>query len=471
MPDRKHSIDFPALILYLTLVICGWLNIYSSSFTDSIDFSIIGTRYGKQMLMIVINLLILASILMFFKSYLVPTFSYPIYFLILLLLIAVLFLGKSTGGSRSWFVLGSFKLQPSELAKLGTALALAKFINDHPKMLAHPKQVITALAIIFLPALLIILQGDAGSALVFSAFFIVLFRKGLPTYWLVLISLFILVGIAYFYLEYSLIFLLLFVLMLLVYQLLTKKTKTTFSGAILFFVILLILFFGLFLPEWNIPLHLTILAAILIFVLIAGIYLLKNRQMQLLILPVLLLVYIGSVFAVDYAFNNVLKPHQRTRINVLFGKEKDIKDVGYNVHQSKIAIGSGGLSGKGYLKGTQTKYDFVPEQDTDFIFCTVGEEWGFFGTSFIVLLFTIFLFRLIRLAERQRSAFSGILGYGLTAVIFFHFAVNVAMTIGLAPVIGIPLPFFSYGGSSLFSFSLFFFLFLKLDSERNTLLL
>jgi rod shape determining protein RodA len=219
----------------------------------------------------------------------------------------------------------------------------------------------------------------------------------------------------------------------------------------------------------HIEVHKIIALSVLVIAVFVMIFSVVKRKGVPFIIAIILLFYFGSLYSVEYVFNNVLQDHHRTRINVLFGIEKDLTDVGYNVHQSKIAIGSGGLSGKGYLKGTQTKYDFVPEQDTDFIFCTVGEEWGFLGTSLIIIIFTVLLFRIIIIAERQKSTYSRVIGYSLAAVLFFHYSVNIAMTIGLAPVIGIPLPFFSYGGSSLLAFSLFLFIFIRLDAERNTL--
>ncbi len=313
------------------------------------------------------------------------------------------------------------------------------------------------------------MQGDAGSALVFSAFIFVLYRQGLPFYWLVLIFIEILVSVSFFFLDIYLIFILLVVIALISYKYLTGNRNESILG---FFMIVWIVFAELaviVLFRINIQIHVVISISIVIVSGIAIVKSLKKRLLRPLIIPVLLLLYVGSVYSTEYVFENVLKSHHRARINVLFGLEKDITDIGYNVHQSKIAIGSGGFSGKGYLEGTQTKYDFVPEQDTDFIFCTVGEEWGFLGTSVVILIFTFLILRLIYLAERQKSVFSRIFGYSLIGVLFFHYSVNIAMTIGLFPVIGIPLPFFSYGGSSLFAFSIFLFIFLRLDAERNSL--
>ena len=462
-----NNIDWLSIIIYLILVSMGWMNIYSSAY-DGTSFDL-GSRYGKQMIMIGVNILFIVAIF-FLNGHIIPTSSYFVYGFVIIALIAVLFLGDKTGGSRSWFVIGSFKLQPAEFAKLATALVLAKFAGkENFNFTSDARNFFAVMALIAFPAVLILLQGDAGSALVFSAFIFVLYRQGLSFYWLVLIFIEILVSVSFFFLDVYLIFILLVVIALISYKFLTGNRNESILG---FFMIVWIVFAELaviVLFRINIQIHYVVSVSIFIVSMIAIIKSLKKRLLRPLIIPVLLLFYIGSVYSTEYVFENVLKSHHRARINVLFGLEKDITDIGYNVHQSKIAIGSGGFSGKGYLEGTQTKYDFVPEQDTDFIFCTVGEEWGFIGASVVILIFTFLILRLIYLAERQKSVFSRIFGYSLAGVLFFHYSVNIAMTIGLFPVIGIPLPFFSYGGSSLFAFSIFLFIFLRLDAERNSL--
>ncbi len=462
-----QNTDLITLLVYFLLVAAGWMSIYSSSY-DGSDFSF-SSRYGKQLIMIFINLLFIAGIF-FLDGHIIPSVSYYIYGLVILLLLLVLIVGDKTGGSRSWFVIGSFKLQPAEFAKLATALAIAKFAGrDNFKLMSNFKDFLILSAIIIFPALLILLQGDAGSALVFSSFIFVVYRRGLPLYFLVIIFIEILVFISVFFVSLNILFIILITGTFFVFRLLGGSRREVLSY--FFYLILLIsagLMFVVFMRK-NIPFHIVLTVSVIIVSFIEIVKSFRNANFKRFFIPVLLLFYIGSAYSVDYVFYEVLKEHQRTRINVLFGIEKDITGVGYNVNQAKIAIGSGGLSGKGYLKGTQTKFNFVPEQDTDFIFCTVGEEWGFIGTAGVIVLFTILLLRIIKIAERQKSLYSQILGYSLASVLFFHYAVNIAMTIGLAPVIGIPLPFFSYGGSSLFAFSIFLFIFLRLDAERDIL--
>jgi len=332
------------------------------------------------------------------------------------LLVGVLVAGKEIAGSRSWFQVGSFSLQPSEFAKFAICLALAKYLSGMETNIRRLSTRISAAFIITLPAFLILLQGDTGSAIVFAALILVLFREGLSgnLLWLGLLV------------------------------------------AVLFIITLVV----------NKFIVIGILATNVVLV-----YLLyKNIRKKVFLMIGMFILASAYVYSVDYAFENILEPHQKKRINVLLGIETDIRGAGYNVHQSKIAIGSGGFTGKGYLKGTQTKFDFVPEQSTDFIFCTIGEEWGFLGSFVVIVLFSGLLIRLIFIAERQRSKFSRIYGYGVVSILFFHFAVNISMTIGLFPVIGIPLPYISYGGSSLWGFTLLLFIFLRQDSVRLELL-
>lgn len=462
-----QNIDLITLLLYFLLVTAGWVNIYSSSYNGS-DFSF-SSRYGKQLIMIIINILFLIGIL-FLEVHIIPTISYYIYGFIVLLLVLVLFIGDKTGGSRSWFIIGNFKLQPAEFAKLATAFAFAKFAGQEGfRLMKNFKNFVILSFIITFPAFLILLQGDAGSALVFAAFIFVLYRQGLPFYVLFLIFIEILVFISVFFINLNILFIVLIITTLLIYRILTGRRNEVIIGALLISGLSVLGFMYEIFFLKNVPVHIILFISVLIISFIKMVSVFNKGKLIQFIIPLLLLFYIGSAFSVDYVFYNVLKKHQQTRINVLFGIEKDLTGVGYNVHQSEIAIGSGGFLGKGYLKGTQTKFDFVPEQDTDFIFCTVGEEWGFVGTFGVIFVFTVLLLRILKISERQNSVYSRIFGYSLASVLFFHYAVNIAMTIGLAPVIGIPLPFFSYGGSSLFAFSIFLFILLRLDAERNTL--
>lgn len=408
--------DWSIILLYLLLVFMGWMNIYAAVYDDT-HRSIFDTtqQYGKQLIWIISSLVIGASILVVDHKF-YTTFAYGIYGIIMLLLIVVLLAGTEISGSRSWFEIGSFRLQPSEFAKFATALALAKYLSTLNINLKNFKTKIVAGAIILLPVVLILLQNDTGSALVYAAFIFVLYREGLSRNFLLLV----------------------------------------FVAGFLFVMALMIDRF-------------TLIATLLGLGAITAYYLRKNKKQLLAVISVFVLACL-LVFSVDYFYNSVLKTHQQNRIDVLLGKSQDIHGVGYNVNQSLIAIGSGGFAGKGYLKGTQTKFDFVPEQSTDFIFCTVGEEWGFVGSFIVIVLFTTLLLRIIVISERQRSSFARIYGYGVASILFFHMMVNIGMTIGLAPVIGIPLPFFSYGGSSLWSFTILLFILLKLDSVRKMVL-
>lgn len=410
------NIDRPLVILYLVLVLLGWLNIYSAVFDEShssiFDLS---QRYGKQLLWIGLSLFIGVLILLVDAKFFV-VFAFPIYGFINLFLIFVLLFGVTIAGSKSWFQIGGFALQPAEFAKFGAALALAALLNRRSADITRINDQLMAGLIIAFPALLILAQNDTGSALVFLSFYFVLFREGMTGRLMILALMLVILFLATLYTGHWIVF-----------------------GAILFvFVIAIILI------KRSLPNILSLIAAVVVSVLF--------------------------VLSVEYVYEKVLEPHQKNRIMVLLGKDVDLSGAGYNVNQSKIAIGSGGFFGKGYLNGTQTKYNFVPEQSTDFIFCTVGEEWGFVGSMVVIALFIGFLGRIIVVAERQRSPFARIYGYGIASVMFFHFAINVGMTIGLAPVIGIPLPYFSYGGSSLWAFTLMLFVFIRQDANRLNIL-
>jgi len=409
------GIDWVMVFLYLALVLMGWVNIYAAVYNEEHQSIIDATqRYGKQLIWIGLSVFV-ALIIMLIDGKFYSTFAIPIYVVVMLLLIVVLVTARDVSGARSWIDIGSFKLQPSEFAKSATALALAYYLSTLNIRMDDLKTKLIAALILALPAALILLQNDTGSALVFGAFALVLYREGLS-------GNFLLFGLA---------MALLFIFSLL-FSLLTML--------------------------------------IILSVICLTLFLFQRKKTGLLALGFgsALVVVMGFVFSVDYIFNNVLEPHQQVRIDVLLGKTDDPTGAGYNVNQSKIAIGSGGFTGKGFLKGTQTKYDFVPEQTTDFIFCTVGEEWGFIGSFFVIILFSALILRIIQISERQRSAFTRIYGYCVATILLFHFLINIGMTIGLMPVIGIPLPFFSYGGSSLLGFTILLFIFVKLDGYRLT---
>ncbi len=418
MRKRKgifDNIDWVIIALYFTLVLIGWMNIYAAVYNDS-HRSIfdITQNYGRQLIWIVTSLIIIFAILMIDAKF-YNAFSIPLYIISIFLLIVVLFLGKEVAGARSWFQLGSFAFQPSELAKVTTALALARYVSSSSFNIKEKKAKIYIGLLIGAPMILIYLQNDTGSALVYLAFLLVLFREGL-------------------------------------------SGKIMITGVIVVMLSVIALLVNKF-----------IITGFLALIIILTIMIIRRRKAIIIKLIGLFIIATGFVFSVEYAFENMLEPHQQTRVNVLLGKEVDLRGAGYNVNQSKIAIGSGGFTGKGFLNGTQTKYDFVPEQSTDFIFCTVGEEWGFVGSLVVIALYIGLLLRIIMIAERQRSIFSRIYGYGVASILFFHFAINIGMTIGLAPVIGIPLPFFSYGGSSLWAFTILLFIFIRLDESRQEL--
>ncbi|MCK5764905.1 MAG: rod shape-determining protein RodA [Bacteroidales bacterium] len=419
MRERQRilqNIDWITVLLFLLLVFIGWINIYSAVYNEEhsniFDFS---QRYGKQLIWIFAAIGI-AFIIMLIDATFFTTFSYLIYSLSILSLVAVLLIGTEIAGSKSWFQFGTIAIQPAEFAKFATCLAIAKYLSTFNVSLSRFRSKIIASIIILLPASLVLLQNDTGSALVYAAFILVLFREGL-------------------------------------------------TGNILLIGLLLAFLFVVTLLSSKL-----LIIALLVLTALLMLYFMKRSKKNIIVLVSMLVIASAFVFSVDYAFENVLEPHHKKRINVLLGKEMDLRGAGYNVHQSKIAIGSGGIAGKGFLNGTQTKYDFVPEQDTDFIFCTIGEEWGYLGSLVVIALFITLLLRIIMLAERQRSNFSRIYGYGVASIIFFHFMVNIGMTIGLLPVIGIPLPFISYGGSSLWAFTILLFIFIRQDASRLELL-
>ena len=411
------QIDGFTILLYLLLVFFGWINIYASEYNDDAMQSLfdLSSKSGRQLLFIGISMLAGFFILIidwrFFDS-----LSFLFYGIMILFLILVLFISKTTGGANSWFEIGNFKVQPSEFAKFATALALAKMFSINKKGINNFSDKIKTFLIVLIPFFLIILQNDLGTALVFISFILVFYREGL-------------------------------------------------SGNILIFGFLILLLFVLSLLI-NPLLFIGIVSSIIIILF----FLSSKRKRNITLSSLALFVFNGFILSVNYIFNSVLSTHHKVRINILLGKEFDPTGDGYNLLQSKIAIGSGGFFGKGFLNGTQTRFDFVPEQSTDFIFCTVGEEWGFLGSLIFILIFITLLIRIISLAEKQKSQFCRIYGYSVACILFSHFLINLGMTIGLAPVIGIPLPFMSYGGSSLLSFTILLFIFLNLNSYRMDIL-
>ena len=454
------------MLLYLLLVFLGWLNIYAAVYNEQhkslFDFT---QRYGMQLVWIVVSFLLGLAVL-YLEVNFFTFFAYLIYGICILLLISVLFFAREVNGARSWFSIGAFRMQPSEFAKIATCLAMAKYVGSQNYKQMSWRVIILGSAIMLFPALLVILQPDAGSALVYFALFLVLYREGMPPSILLFGGL---IGVLFFaalLTEQINILVVIIPLAFITFYVLRRKFKE-FAVALLVFGIACLLFWMAgYLWHRNYTPYRILVSAVLLSSLVYVVFWLRYK---IKIVPVLLIFLLGSIafsYSVDFVFDHVLEKHQQKRLTILLGLESDPKGMGYNVNQSKIAIGSGGFSGKGYLKGTQTKFNFVPEQSTDFIFCTVGEEWGFLGSSVIILLMGLLLLRLVFIAERQRSTFSRMYGYGVVCVIFSHVAVNIGMTIGLLPVIGIPLPFFSYGGSSLLSFTILLFILLRLDGSR-----
>ena len=414
------KIDWVTVLIYLALIIIGWFSIFSAKY-DEMHPSIfdLSQVYGKQLIWIGASLLI-GFVILLIDAKFFNAFSLWIYIFFLASLFVVLVYGKATKGATSWIDLGAgIKFQPSEFAKMATALALAGYLGRLDIDLQKRKSQIVAAVLVLIPMALVLLQNDTGSAIVFVSFILVLYREGFPGTGWVMVA-----GVV----------------------------------AVLLFVFTLI---------WSQKIMYIIVGSL--FILTLTYYLITKKKGIVKMLAVFACMFV-FVFSVDYAFNKVLQEHQRNRILVLLGQLDDPKGVGYNVHQSKIAIGSGGLTGKGFLQGTQTKYDFVPEQHTDFIFCTVGEEGGFLGTATVVLLYVALLIRIILLAERQRSTFSRVYGYSIAGILFVHVAINIGMTIGLVPVIGIPLPFLSYGGSSMLAFTMMLAIFVKQDAYRLNIL-
>jgi rod shape determining protein RodA len=464
------DLDWITVGLYLAMVFLGWINIYAAVYNEEhhsiLDLS---QRYGKQLVWILAAVILAITIFLIDQKF-YSFFAYLLYGITVLLLVSVLIFGREIHGARSWFQIGSFHFQPSEFAKITTSLALAKYLSSFNLKINSFKTILTILAIIFFPALLIAVQPDMGSAMVFVALIFVAYREGFSELILVVGIILLVLFFLALLIDPFLILAILTGLALLTFLAVSRSYRKTLAAGLMILLpltILLVLANSEVISLSKYFIFLVSLAAGL------PVFLYHAYRKRLKHIYLILLFLLGSIaftFSVDYVFHNVLKEHQQQRVNILLGIESDPLGIGYNVAQSKIAIGSGGLTGKGFLQGTQTKFDFVPEQSTDFIFCTVGEEWGFFGTATVVILFILLLVRLILLAERQRSDFSRIYGYGVLSILFFHFAVNIGMTIGLMPVIGIPLPFFSYGGSSLWGFTILLFIFIRLDAHRKEFL-
>lgn len=468
---RIEKLDLPLIICYLFLILAGWLNIYSAVYTEEhTSIFDVSQRYGMQFIWMIASLITAGLIIFVINPRIYNVLSPIAYLGVLLLLLLVIFMGKEVSGSKSWLVLGPIRFQPAEISKISTSLFLSYVMSKYGFRLQNIRNSLSTALIILLPMALIILEKETGSALVYCGFIFLLYREGLSGWFLVF-------GISA---------ILLFVITLgissLVAVILLFGITGIIAGIIRRDLFRHLLFLILFIPPLAFipkiqelqffhllagfkPEHLAILLMIpfIFWSLITGIRK-KNRYIKPLFLSFVCSALL--IFSVDFIFNNILQPHQQTRIENLLGITEDLKGAGYNVHQSKIAIGSGGVFGKGFLKGTQTKFNFVPEQSTDFIFCTIGEEWGFTGSVLIISIYLFLIARILILSERQKDNFTRLYGYCIASCFFMHVFINIGMTMGLLPVIGIPLPYLSYGGSSLLAFTILLFIFIRLDNER-----
>lgn len=465
-----RRLDWATVFMYLALVLIGWFNIFAAVYNEEASMiTDMSEKYGKQMIWIISSLLLIAVILLV-DSQLFFKFAYLFYAFIIGLLLVVYALAPEVNGARAWLEIGAFRLQAGEFSKLATALVVARYMSGFGVKITRFKHWSTIALLMLLPMAIIILQNDTGTALVFAAFMMVFYREGMPgwilamaIYLILLFSFSVVVG-------FNTVAFGIMLLAVLCFIIFAKREKLKPFYAVLVVLIITLPTVFVYFLELQVSNFVPYVIPMVVLLFPALMYMYKRRSVILFYLYFILLGSFAFSYSVQYVFDNVLGEHQRSRLYVFFGMKSDPLGLEFNVNQSKIAIGSGDLWGKGFLNGTQTKNNFVPEQSTDFIFCTIGEEWGFVGATVVIALFIALFLRVLFLAERQRSHFSRIYGYCVVAILFFHFMVNVGMTIGVMPVIGIPLPFFSYGGSSLWSFTLLLFIFLKLDSDREVLI-
>ncbi len=462
-------IDWKTILVFVLLVFIGWLNIYAAVYNEALTGGFaFSSRYGMQLIWIGISAIAALVILLIDDIY-YHLLAYPFYGVMLVVLVLTLFVGKEVNGAKSWLALGPVAIQPAEFMKLATALALARFMSEYNFSLHNPRGLLGVGALLLVPILVILMQNDTGSAMVYCSFLVVLYREGLNSW--VYYAIFLIVGlfVGSFLLSPTALLVALIVLFV-VSQLLSNRNPKESAIYVAGSGLLSLVIYGIsWLAGWGMDYHASLLTASLVMLIPALLYAYRHKLSTIYLFA---LMYGGAnlfLGAVDYVFNNVLLLHQRKRILDLLGLESDLRGWGYNVHQSKIAIGSGGFFGKGFLDGTQTKYDFIPEQSTDFIFCTVGEEWGFLGAVVVLALFATLIIRLMKMGERQQEPFRRVYCYGVAGIFLFHVIINIGMTIGLMPVIGIPLPMFSYGGSSLLAFTVLFFIAVRLDSQNSAI--
>ena len=470
MGNRFGKIDIPLVVCYLMLVFIGWINIYAAVYSQEhssiFDMS---QRYGMQFIWIITALILAVAILFVINPKVYSVLSPPIYLGVCLLLVAVIFLGKEVNGSNSWFQIGPVSFQPAEVSKISTSLFLAYIMSKYNFRLGNMRDALSVALTILVPMAIIVMEKETGSALVYCGFIFLLYREGLSGWVLVFGILSIVLFVVTLAVSSLAAIIILFVLAGTINGIYTRKLMQHL--VVIVPAAILLGFLPAIAEKWipslagfkfeYIALGTTTALALAATVIYKG---KRGRHLKYLLAG--FFCSIALIFSVEFIFNNILQPHQRSRIENLLGITEDLMGAGYNVHQSKIAIGSGGFAGKGFLNGTQTKFDFVPEQSTDFIFCTIGEEWGFMGSVLVVGIYLLLISRLIILSERQKDRFARIYGYCVACCFFMHFFINIGMTMGLVPVIGIPLPLLSYGGSSLWSFTTLLFIFIKLDMER-----
>lgn len=472
--DNWRLVDWFTILLYLLMVAAGWMSICGACYEYDVGHILGSVRPMTQLVWIGVSLGVAFSILLIDRDFF-EVFPYFIYVAVILLLVATIFLAPDIKGSRSWLVLGPIRLQPAEFAKFATALVVARVMGNYGFVLTKCKNFLLVLGLIFLPMLCILMQRETGSALVYFAFFLMLYREGMSGYFLlagICVVVFFVTGMKYAEIMMGetplgvfLVSLMVLAISILLVLVETKDKRDVYwmssiSAAVLALSSAVSYFYP-FNLNWIV---FGLLVALGIYLIYKSIF---HWVWHYVLIALFAVLSIGFLFSVNYVFNDILEPHQQIRIKVSLGLEDDPSGAGYNVNQSKIAIGSGGLYGKGFLNGTQTKLKYVPEQATDFIFCTVGEEQGFLGSSCVLILFTMFIIRLVILSERQDTVFARVYGYSVASIFLFHLAINIGMVTGLTPVIGIPLPFFSYGGSSLLGFTILLFIFLRLDASRK----
>ena len=462
-----NQLDYPTIGIFLLLIFIGWLSVYASVFNEEHGSIFdISQRYGMQLIWI-ISSIVLAVVILLSNHKFFSVLAYIIYGGVILLLVLVLVAGVEVNGSRSWFVIGSVRLQPAELAKVSTSLALAKLMCQYNFNLKKLSNILTVGTIILLPVVLILLQKDTGSALVFMALLLMLYREGLSGWAVSIVAFSIILFMLSIIWEPISVLLFIWVTCLVLYLFFHKnKYEVLLMGIASIGSYFLIINYLLPVLKISIDYDRIFFGICIITLVIEGIIALRKKIRSFWLIILVFFSSVAVTSSVDYVYDHLLQPHHRDRIEDMLGLKDDLQGIGYNVHQSKVAIGSGGFTGKGFLNGTQTKYNFVPEQSTDFIFCTIGEEWGFVGVVIVILLYVWLLRRILDISERQHDSFARIYGYCVASIFAFHMLINIAMTIGLAPVIGIPLPFISYGGSSLWAFTLMLFILLKFDAVK-----